>query len=156
MEVQMRTATIIILSILLMTLPNKAKACNGDCAGLALIILGIPTALTSTIIFPLTGLAFYGGENPPYWEAVGYTFLASTAGAGIAYLGYDDISAFPGDPEVYIIVLPLLFGAVATYLTYHNAPRQTDKSTRALWQYAPQVSVSPVTRGGSIRLNWSF
>ena len=51
---------------------------------------------------------------------------------------------------------PLLFGAAATQLSYSLLPRGTDKTSSSLWQYAPQVSVLPVARGGSIRLNWFF
>ena len=67
----------------------------------------------------------------------------------MAYKLYDD-------SPLGFIGYPLLFGAAATYLSYRNAPRQTDKSLSTLWQYVPQISVSLIARGGSLRLNWSF
>ena len=147
---------IIFLSVLLITWPSRVNAdhagCPLGCDVLASIFIGAPAALTSTIVFPLVGLLIDDGENPPYLRAVAYTLAASSVGVLIAFKRYD--SRYENTRE--FAGLPLLFGAVATFLTYRNAPRQTDKSLSTLWQYAPQVSVSPVARGGSIRLNWSF
>jgi len=147
---------IIILSVLPMTWPSKANACDPNCALFGAVILGAPTVLGSTIVFPLIGLAIDNGENPPYWRAVGYTFLASSAGVGLAAGLYDDSNSSAEGNLTKFVGIPFVFGAVATLLTYTNAPRGTDKTSSALWQYAPQVSVSPFARGGSIGLNWSF
>ena len=99
----------------------------------------------------MVGRVLYDGENPPYWKAVGLTFLASSGGGILA-------TARAGD-EFRVgeaIGFPLVFGAGATYLTFRYLSPQSDKSTSALWQYTPQISVLPVARGGSVMLNWSF
>ena len=142
---------IIFLSVLLLAWPSWVKACNGGCDALATIAWGVIITLENTIIFPLVGRVLYDGENPPYWKAVGLTFLASSGGGLFATSRAQDEFRV-GEA----IGFPLVFGAVATYLTYRNAARRTDKTSSALWQLAPQVSVSPVAHGGSIRLNWSF
>ena len=147
---------IIILSVMILTLPIMANACNGDCSGFAVVFISIPTAVGSTIIFPLIGLVKDDRENSPYWKAVGYTFIASSAGVLLNFAIVDETSQ--GDVLVLaeLIGIPLVFGAVATYRTYSYASRLSDKSSSTLWQYAPQVSVLPVARGGSVMLNWSF
>ena len=148
-------SVIILLSVFLMIWPNKVNADDGcplGCDVLYSVFVGAPTALTSTIFFPLVGRANFDGENPPYWRAAGYTLVASSVGVWIAFKRYDSRD----ENSREFVGFPLLFGAVATYLTYRYAPRGTDKTSSLLWQYAPKVSVSPVARGGSIRLNWSF
>ena len=145
-------SVIILFSVLLMTWPSKANACDSGCDVFNMAILG-GYVLTSTIVIPLIGLASYkayGVENLPYWKAVGFTAVASAAGLGLGYLRSDEIFR---DEIFFYFTVP---GAVATYLTFRYAPRPSEITSNSLWQYAPQVSVSPVARGGSIRLNWSF
>ena len=150
----MRSA-IIFLSILLIAWSDRVKAGHNDeKAAFIFALSGIPVTIGSTIIFPLIGRARYEGKNPPYWKAVGFTFLASTTGMGMVWWNADNGGEI--GPHHYDILYPALFGAVATYFTYRLSSPKTDNTTSALWQYAPQVSVSPFARGGSITLNWFF
>ena len=135
--------------------PNKANAndvCPLSCDVLYSVVFGALTVLASAIIIPLAGLGLVESENPPYWGAVGYTFVALSVGVWIFFKQYDS-----RDENIREFVeFPLLFGAVATALSYSFLLRRTDKTLSSLWQYAPQISVSPVVRGGSIWLKWSF
>ena len=150
----MRTI-IIFLSFLLLSWPSKANADHNDEKAAFLFALsGIPVTIGSTVIFPLIGRAAYDGENPPYWKAVGFTFLASTTGMGVVWWSADAGGGI--GPHHYDILYPAVFGAVATFLTYSLSSSETNQASSVLLQYAPQVSVSPVARGGSVRLNWSF
>ena len=155
MEVRMRIA-IIALSILLITWPNKANAKDGTFEEISGAGVAVYTVIGSAFIIPFMGSLIDNEENSPYWKAVGFTFISSSAGVGFAYLLKDNSLDRAGDPHAETFVYPLLFGAAATYLTYRNAPRRTNETSSALWQYTPQVSVLPDARGGSIRLNWSF
>ena len=153
----MRVRTIIlIISVLLMTWPSEGNACNGACDEIYLLFFGVPATLVSTFITPLIGLAIDSRENRPYyWRVVGFTALGSSAGAGIAYLSYDN-SKTEDENIGDLIVTPLLFGAVATTLTHILLPRRSEKTSNVLWQPIPEISFLPVVRGGSIKLNWSF
>ena len=154
----MRTV-IIILSVLFINSPNQANAVDindEDDDLILLLFIGTPATLASSLLFPLMGLAIDGRENRPYfWRVVGYTALASSVGAGLAYSRYgkDDDDYYYEEPVDEFITFPLMFGAVGTVLTHILLSRRTDKTSSALLQFAPQVSVSPVGRGGSIRLN---
>ena len=99
------------------------------------------------------------GEDRPYWEAVVFTAVASSVGLALARSDFNNKygDSYSGMiPYKKFILYSTAFGAVATSLTYIFFPRRTEKSTSALWQYTPQVSVLPVARGGSVMLNWSF
>ena len=143
---------IIFLSIFVMTWPSNANACD-DYIDAHVFLTGAISTLGSTVIFPLVGLAMDNRENPPYWRAVGLTAAASSLGALLAFSTLEDSDC---DVEFGYTGYPVVFGTVSTYLTYRYASRRTEKSSNALWQYAPQVSVSPIARGGSLRFNWNF
>ncbi len=113
------------------------------------LIFGTIITSGSAIIFPLVGLALDGREHSPYWRTVGITFLASEA---VLLIGVNTLEDFTTRTAIF----PVLTGLLATTLSYKYLPRRTAKSSTALWQYVPQVSVSPLDRGGSIKLNWSF
>jgi len=148
---------IIFLSVLLIAWPRNVNAGHNLPSDRDLsLIFGTIITSGSAIIFPLVGLAFDDREHSPYWRAVGFTFVASESVVLIAAFSMDERGNSGTEILTNVIVLPAVFGAVATFLSYKYLPRQTDKSTSALWHYAPQVSVSPVGRGGSIRLNWTF
>ena len=148
---------IIFLSVLILTLPSNANASDGDenYDEVLAALIGVPVALTSSILFPLVGFAIDSREDRPYyWRVVGSSAFASIAGVGIVYARYDEDDH--DDDVREFIRYPLLFSAVTTVLTHILLTRPTDKTSSASWQYAPQVSVLPVARGGSLRLNWSF
>ena len=149
---------IILLLVLLMTWSNKANACHlNDIERdeFFAVMVGVPVALTSSFLFASIGFAIDIREDRPYyWRVAGYSAFASTAGVGITFARYDE-DVYEDDFSEFIRY-PLLFGAIATVLAHILLIRSTDKTSSALWQYAPQVSVSPLVRVGSLRLNWSL
>jgi len=152
-------SVMIILSVMILTLPSMVNACDPDCENNLPTRIGIPTIIGTTIIIPAIGRAFSDRENPPFNISARFTFLASSAGVLIAdqlYFGDGSSVEDFGEILVEFIVMPIVFGTVATYLTYRFTSRQTDKTSNALLQYVPQVSVSSLARGGSVRLDWSF
>ena len=150
---------VIFLIILLIAWPSNVNAGHDGIQEtdreLSLII-GTIFASGSTIIFPLVRLASDDREHSPYWRAVGITFLASESVVLIGAVSLDERGNSLTELVTKFIVLPVVSGMVATFLSYKYLPRRSAKSSTVLWKYAPQVSVSPVARGGSIRLNWSF
>ena len=131
---------------------SSAYACNGSCDELALIILGAPAVLITTFGAPLIGRAIDKRENPPFWPAVGLTFLTSSAGAFIAYARYDDSSA----ALVEAVALPVLFGSATTVLVYILWPRSNDSASTEFNQTVPQIAVVPTKDGGFIGFSWQF
>ena len=124
---------------------------------LVLIVVGGPAALGTTVVAPLVGLGIdkaKGGENSPYWEAVGFTLLAASAGAYIAYNNYDDSNINRSVAES--IVFPAVAGTVATTLVYTLWPRsEEDPGERADFT-APMLRIVPTRDGGRAGFIWSF
>ena len=136
---------------------SPAHACNGSCDYLALILVGAPSALGTTIVAPLVGLGIdkaSDGEDSPYWTAVGFTLVASSAGAWIAFQRYDEVSSSRAIVES--IAFPVVLGSVATVLVYTLWPRSNDTASKEFNQNVPQIAFTPTKDGGFIGFSWQF
>ncbi len=148
-----RPMLIFFVSVLLITWPSRANACNGDCDKLAALLIAAPAAfLGTTIIFPLIGRALYSGENPPYWKAVGFTAVASAAGVGLAILRFDKTES----PVAEMIGFTVALGSVATFLVYRFWPRSNDTASKAFNQHVPHIAFVTTNSNASIGLSWRF
>ena len=149
------SGTLIVLSTAI-TAVSPAHACNGDCDDMARLYTGA-AALGTTIAIPLIGLGIdkvTGGENSPYWPAVGFTALTSSAGAWIAYQRYvGDLST----NELGLIGFPLVFGSVTTVLVYTLWPRPSNNTaSREFKHNAPQIEFTSTRDGSFIGFSWQF
>lgn len=145
-----RLATALVTA-LLVSVPLEAEACDPNCDFAIFAVIGTPVALGTIVVAPLVGLAIDRGGSSRYWQSLGYTALAVGIGWGIGVA-----VTLPTDDQVSewgvlaLTAVPLLFGSLATYLTYSLSSSRglgTPQSSRGL---RPTVWVVPSTRGGSL------
>jgi hypothetical protein len=120
--------TLLLAAGLLLAAPAQARACDPNCNIVAGVLLGVPTALVTTVVAPLIGSALDGRDNSPYWTALGFTAAASSLGVAVA------IATGSGNGDdgqvIRAIGLPAAFGVLATVLVYSRPRREPEAPPR--------------------------
>lgn len=160
----MRTPAILGLALALsLMLPRTAEACDPGCATferlVGTVIVGLPTALLTSLIAPAIGKGFaYGRRDAPsYGMGLGYSLLGSTAGVGAAFASHallfpDSRHGLSGSPlgapgtVAYFSIPPVVGGAVASYLTYRDESPPEEPSVSVM--LAPSSSGLSLAVGG--------
>ncbi len=145
-----RLATAVVTA-LLVSVPQEAEACDPNCDLFVFAIIGTPVALGTIVVVPLVGLAIDQGPESLYLRSLIFTTLAAGIGWGIGVAvtspTNDQVSE---EVALALTALPLLFGSVATYLTYRFSSRPENGTPQASRGLQRAVWVVPTTRGVSL------
>ena len=136
----------------MVSVPQEAAACDpvGDDFCIVAFI-GTPVALGTILVAPLVGLAIDQGPGSLYFRSLGYTTLAAGIGWGIGMAVVSPEGEQVSEAGAWALAaLPLLFGSVATYLTYRLSSRPENGTPQASRGLLRAVWVVPTTQGVSL------
>lgn len=152
----MKSITYILIFTFCMLAMQKGKACDPNCDLLGHIIIGGLATATTIVLSPLIGAELDKNPKPPYFKALAWTFLTSSAAFGIGLLATgsqgEDISA---GAQWFLAALPVATGTTTTVIVYNKA-KARDETVRHEPTWQLNLGITGIRDGAMVTARLTF